>query len=159
MDVVFSCKLICSMNVLCMELSYTGSLDQSTKASEHVMVQIGRLRQLLTIVLSHLVDFFKLNRLLVMYSLYCGCGLFSMNVLYMELSYTGSLEQSTKASEHVINTYMATAGFNNCVVPPCSIFSIKWTVDYVFPFAVGVVLPGSLICSMNVLYMELSYTG
>ena len=39
--VVFAGKLICSMNVLYMELSYTGSLDQSTIASEHVMVQIG----------------------------------------------------------------------------------------------------------------------
>ena len=40
-DVDFSGKLICSMNVLYMELSYTGSLDQSTKVSEHVIVQIG----------------------------------------------------------------------------------------------------------------------
>ena len=41
MGVVFASKLICSMNMLYMELSYTGSLDLSTKASEHVMVQIG----------------------------------------------------------------------------------------------------------------------
>ena len=58
----------------------------------------------------------------------------SMNVLYMELSYTGSLDQSTKASEHVMvqigNTCKAMAGFNNCVVPSCRFFSIKWTVSY-----------------------------
>ena len=40
------------------------------------------------------------------YSLHCGCGFVgrlvcSVNVLYMELSYTGSLDQSTRASEHV----------------------------------------------------------
>ena len=29
------------MNVLYMELSYTGSLDRSTRASEHVTVQIS----------------------------------------------------------------------------------------------------------------------
>ena len=40
---VISGGLICSMNMLYMELSYTGSLDQSTKASEHVMVQIGKI--------------------------------------------------------------------------------------------------------------------
>ena len=87
----------------------------------------------------------------------------SMNMLYMELSYTGSLDQSTKASEHVMvqigNTYKATASFNNCVVPSWRFFSIKWTVDYVFPFTVGVVFADRLICSMNMLYMELSYTG
>ena len=33
--------LVCSVNVLYMELSYTGSLDQSTRASEHVTVQIS----------------------------------------------------------------------------------------------------------------------
>ena len=55
---VISCGLICSMNMFYMELNYTGSLDQSTKASEHIMVQIGqfvRLRQV--IVWSNLVDF------------------------------------------------------------------------------------------------------
>ena len=36
-------------------------------------------------------------------------------VLYMELSYTGSLDQSTRASEHVIvhYGYAFTAAFNN----------------------------------------------
>ena len=61
----------------------------------------------------------------------------SMNMLYMELSYTGSLDQSTKASENVMvqvgNTYKATASFNSCVVTSWRFFSIKWTVDYVFP--------------------------
>ena len=60
----------------------------------------------------------------------------SMNVLYMELSYTSSLDQSTKASEHVMvqigNTCKATASFNKCVVPSWRFFSIKLTVDYVF---------------------------
>ena len=50
----------------------------------------------------------------------------SMNMLYMELSYTGSLDQSTKASEHVKvhigTTHKATAGFKNCVVQSCRFF-------------------------------------
>ena len=33
------------------------------------------------------------------------------------------------------------------------------TVSYVFPFTMGVVFAGKLICSMNMLYMELSYSG
>ena len=69
------------------------------------------------------------------------------------------LEYLEEERENSIPWYWYAACFNNCVVPPCSTFSIKWTVDYVFPFAVGVVLPGNLICSMNVLCMELSYTG
>ena len=52
----------------------------------------------------------------------------SMTMLYMELSYTGSLDQSTKVSEHVMvqigNTYKATAGFNKCVVPSCRFFQL-----------------------------------
>ena len=39
--VIFFGRLVCSVNVLYMELSYTGSLDRSTKASEHVTVQIS----------------------------------------------------------------------------------------------------------------------
>ena len=39
--VIFVSRLVCSVNVLYMELSYTGSLDQSTIASEHVTVQIS----------------------------------------------------------------------------------------------------------------------
>ena len=34
-------RLVCSVNVLYMELSYTGSLGRSTRASEHVTVQIS----------------------------------------------------------------------------------------------------------------------
>ena len=42
MHVVFVGRLVCSVNVLYMELSYThGSLDQSTRASELVTVQIS----------------------------------------------------------------------------------------------------------------------
>ena len=39
--VVFAGRLVCSVNMLYMKLSYTGSLDQSTRASEHVTVQIS----------------------------------------------------------------------------------------------------------------------
>ena len=39
--VIFVGRLVCSVNVLYMELSYTGSLDWSTIASEHVTVQIS----------------------------------------------------------------------------------------------------------------------
>ena len=41
MHVVFVGRLVCSVNVLYMELSYTGSLDRSTRASRHVTVQIS----------------------------------------------------------------------------------------------------------------------
>ena len=41
MLVVFAGRLVCSVNVLYMELSYTGSLDWSTRASEYVTVQIS----------------------------------------------------------------------------------------------------------------------
>ena len=57
----------------------------------------------------------------------------SMNMLYIELSYTCSLDQSTKASEHVMvqigNTYKTIASFNNCVVLSWRFLSIKRTVD------------------------------
>ena len=43
-------------------------------------------------------------------------------VLYMELSYTGSLDQSTRASEHVIvqigSVFRTTAGFSSCTQFP-----------------------------------------
>ena len=39
--VVFVGRLVCSVKVFYMELSYTGSLDRSTRASEHVTVQIS----------------------------------------------------------------------------------------------------------------------
>ena len=41
MGVAFVGRLVCPMNMLYMELSYTGSLDRSTRASEHVIVQIS----------------------------------------------------------------------------------------------------------------------
>ena len=72
MGVVFASRLICSMNMLYMELSYTGSLDQSTKASEHVMVQIGNTCKAMAGLNNCVVQscrFFILCRLLVMYSL------------------------------------------------------------------------------------------
>ena len=74
MGVVFADRLICSMNMLYMELSYTGSLDQSTKASKHVMVQIGNTYKATTGFNNCVVPscrFFQLNGLLIMYSLYC----------------------------------------------------------------------------------------
>ena len=39
--VVFVGRLVCPVNMLYMELSYTGSLNRSTRASEHVTVQIS----------------------------------------------------------------------------------------------------------------------
>ena len=41
MGVAFVGRLVCPVNMLYMGLSYTGSLDRSTKASEHVTVQIS----------------------------------------------------------------------------------------------------------------------
>ena len=78
-----------------MELSYTGSLDRSTRASEHVTVQISipvRLPgwHVFIIIWNGYVLFF-------MHVVFVG----RVNMLYMELSYTGSLDRSTRASEHV----------------------------------------------------------
>ena len=56
MYVVFVGRLVCSVNVLHMNLSYIGSLDQSTRASEHVTVQLVmpvKLRLVLLIVSSN----------------------------------------------------------------------------------------------------------
>ena len=39
--VVFVGRLDCPVNILYMELSYTGSLNRSTRASEHVTVQFS----------------------------------------------------------------------------------------------------------------------
>ena len=39
--VVFVGRLVCPVNILYMELSYTHSLNRSTRASEHVTVQIS----------------------------------------------------------------------------------------------------------------------
>ena len=38
---MWSLLINCSVNMLYMELSYTGSLDRSTRASEHVIIQIS----------------------------------------------------------------------------------------------------------------------
>ena len=76
---VFVGKVVCSVNVLYMELSYTGSLDWSTRASEHVTLQCEHRH----FIWAATVDWF------VIY----------VNVLYMELSYiTGLLNWSTRAS-------------------------------------------------------------
>ena len=101
---VCSGRLVCSVNVLYMELSYTGSLDRSTRASEHVTVQIS-----LPVRLPGWQVFY--NYLIVqkgyilftvqMWSFYVGRLVCFVNVLYMELSYTGSLDRSTRASEYV----------------------------------------------------------
>ena len=40
MGVAFVGRLVYSVNVLYMELSYTGSLDKSTIASEHVQINL-----------------------------------------------------------------------------------------------------------------------
>ena len=112
MGVVFAVRLICSMNILYMELSYTGSLDQSTKASEHVMVQIGKPYKATASFNNCVVPSWRLFSIKWIVYYVCipftvdvdfsGKLIYSMNVLYMELSYTGSLDQSTKASEHVM---------------------------------------------------------
>ena len=82
-----------------MELSYTGSLDRSTRASEHVTVQISipvRLPgwHVFIIIWNGYVLFF-------MHVVFVGRLVCSVNMLYMELSYTGSLDRSTRASEYV----------------------------------------------------------
>ena len=97
--VVFVGRLVCSVNMLYMELSYTGSLDRSTRASEHVTVQINipvRLPgwHVFIIIWNGYVLFF-------MHVVFVGRLVCSVNMLYMELSYTGSLDRSTRASEHV----------------------------------------------------------
>ena len=94
--VIFVGRLVCSVNVLYMELSYTGSLDQSTRASEHVTVQISihvRLPgwHVFIIIWNGYVLFF-------MHVVFVGRLDCSVNMLYMELSYTGSLDRSTRAS-------------------------------------------------------------
>ena len=87
------------MLALCLTLSYTGSLDRSTRASEHVTVQISipvRLPgwHVSIIIWNGYVLFF-------MHVVFVGRLVCSVNMLYMELSYTGSLDRSTRASEHV----------------------------------------------------------
>ena len=56
--VVSADRLICSMNMLYMELSYTGSLDQSTNHRVCHGLDTCKATTGLTIVLSHHVGFF-----------------------------------------------------------------------------------------------------
>ena len=111
--VVFIGRLVCPVNMLYMELSYTGSLNRSTKASEHATVQISYACK----TTAGFINFFtlinfvfdvyltKLHRNVYILStvgvIFVGRLVCSVNVLYMELSYTGSLDRSTRASEHV----------------------------------------------------------
>ena len=96
-----------------MELSYTGSLNRSTRASEHVTVQISYACKTTAGFINcfPLINFVfdvyltKLHRNVYILStvgvIFAGRLVCSVNVLYMELSYTGSLDRSTRASEHV----------------------------------------------------------
>ena len=71
LHVVFVGRLVCSVNVLYMELSYTGSVDRSTRASEHVTLQISLPVRLpgwqVFIILFDLLEW--------VYCVYCACGL------------------------------------------------------------------------------------
>ena len=110
MHVVFVGRLVCSVNMLYyMELCYTGSLDRLTRASEHVTVQISYASK--TTAGYHC--FYYIFEVYLI-ELHCNeCILFavlvvfvdrlvcSVNLLYMELSYTDSLNWSTRASGHV----------------------------------------------------------
>ena len=111
--VVFIGRLVCPVNMLYMELSYTGSLNRSTRASEHVTVQISYACKTtagfincLTLI-NFVFDVYLTKLLWNVYILstvgviFVGRLVCSVNVLYMELSYTGLLDRSTKASEHV----------------------------------------------------------
>ena len=89
-----------------------------------------------------------------------------VNMLYMKLSYTGSLNRSTRASEHVTvqisYACKTTAGFINRFTLIDFVFDVyltklHWNV-YILS-TVGVIFVGRLVCSVNMLYMELSYTG
>ena len=97
--VVFVGRLVCPVNILYMELSYTGSLNRSTRASEHVTVQISipvRLPGWHVFII-----IWNGHVLFIMHVVFVGRLVCSVNMLYMELSYTGSLVWSTRASEHV----------------------------------------------------------
>ena len=73
--VVFVGRLVCSVNMLYMELSYTGSLDRSTRASGHVTVQISALYACKTMAGYHCFYYIfevYLIKLHCVYSLYCA---------------------------------------------------------------------------------------
>ena len=87
---VFVGRLVCSVNMLYMELSYTGSLDWSTRASEHVKVQIS----LPTVQISYackttagFIIIWNGHVLFIMHVVFVGRLVCSVNMLYMELSY------------------------------------------------------------------------
>ena len=86
----------------------------------------------------------------------------SVILLYMELSYTGSLDRLTRASEHVTvqisYACKTTAGYH-CFYYIFEVYLIKLHCNECILFAVLVVFVGRLVCSVNLLYMELSYTG
>ena len=72
-SVVFVGRLVCSVNMLYMELSYTGSLDWSTRVSEHVTLQINlplRLPGWQVFIIAR-------SDLELVYSVYCACCLCS----------------------------------------------------------------------------------
>ena len=77
--VVFVGRLVCPVNMLYMELSYTGSLDRSTRASEHVTVQISIPVRLpgwyFFIIIWNGYVLFIMNHLEWICSLYYACGL------------------------------------------------------------------------------------
>ena len=81
----------------------------------------------------------------------------SVNVLYMELSCTGSL--TSRASEHVIvqNACKTMAGYH-CFHLIFEAYLTKLHSNKYILFTVCVVFAGKLVYSVNMLYMELSYT-
>ena len=84
----------------------------------------------------------------------------SVNVLYMELSYTGSLDWSTRASEHTVQISYACktmAGYR-CFHLIFEAYLTKLHSHNYILFTVCVVFAGKLVYSVNMLYMELSYT-
>ena len=87
-----------------------------------------------------------------MYIVFVGRLVCYVNVLYMELSYTG-LDRSTRASEHVIvqisYACKTTSGFINCF-PIIDVYLTKLHWNVYILSTVGVVLVGRLVCSVNI---------
>ena len=126
--VIFVGRLVCSVNVLYMELSYTGSLDQSTRASEHVTVQISLPIRLLGWHVSTSFDLLEWEHV-TQFKLIIPVRLRLVLLIV-----------SHKFCFHV---YLLTKLHRNVYILS----------------TVGVIFVGRLVCSVNVLYMELSYTG
>ena len=97
--VVFIGRLVCSVNMLYMELSYTGSLDWSTRASEHVTVQIGTNKVTGMAGFYNCLFFWNYHILFTVHVVFVGSQVCSVNVLYIELSYTGSLDEHQSMSQ------------------------------------------------------------